>query len=149
MNLTSPAEVKQILAKHGLRPKKRLGQNFLIDRNVLNRILDASEITPEDYVMEIGPGLGTVTVELADRAKQVVAVEADREMVAVLLETLSEKTNVEVVHADFLDFDVSGFLQEKFGRLEHRIRQKTPLHGLVQKNVCERQKAHALVMRHV
>jgi 16S rRNA (adenine1518-N6/adenine1519-N6)-dimethyltransferase len=115
MNLTSPTEVKRILSAHGLHPKKRFGQNFLIDRNVLNRIVDAAGIGSEDNALEIGPGLGTVTVELAERAKRVVAVEMDREMVTVLGDTLAGYPNVEVVQADFLALDTADFLKERFG----------------------------------
>lgn len=115
MNLTSPAEVKRILAEHGLHPKKRLGQNFLIDRNVLNRIVNAAEIGPEDNALEIGPGLGTVTVELAERAKRVVAVEADEQLLPVLQDTLAGKENVRIVRADFLSLDIEKDLSEWFG----------------------------------
>lgn len=115
MNLTSPAEVKNILGRYGLHPKKRLGQNFLIDRNVLNRIVDSAELSPEDNALEIGPGLGTVTYELADKAKQVVAVEADDQLIPVLQETLTGKDNVKLVKADFLALDLEKDFNEWFG----------------------------------
>ncbi len=115
VNLLSPTEVKALLAQHGLRPKKRLGQNFLIDRNVLGKIIAAAELDSSSRVLEIGPGLGTVTVEAAQIAKQVVAVEMDREMVAILSETVGEYSNTEIVEADFLQLDLSEFLPSKFG----------------------------------
>lgn len=115
VNLLSPAQVTQLLARHGLRPKKRLGQNFLIDRNVLRKIIDAAELTSESHVLEIGPGLGTVTREAAEVAAKVVAVEMDRDLIPVLEETVGGCPNVEIVHADFLRLDLPAFLESHFG----------------------------------
>lgn len=115
INLVSPTEVKAILARHGLHPKRRLGQNFLIDRNILDKIVGSAELTSESNVLEIGPGLGTVTREAADRAGRVVAVEMDRDMCAVLRETVGDRDNVEVVEADFLKLNLPEFLGLRFG----------------------------------
>jgi 16S rRNA (adenine1518-N6/adenine1519-N6)-dimethyltransferase len=115
-NLTSPAVIKSILLQHGLRPKKRLGQNFLIDRNVLNKIIDAAELGPDVSALEIGPGLGVVTRELAMRAGHVVAVEADRELIPILNDVLADMPNAQVVNADFLRLDLDQFLTEHFGK---------------------------------
>lgn len=114
-NLISPAVVKSLLLEHGLRPKKRLGQNFLIDRNVLNKIIDAAGIGPDDSALEIGPGLGVVTRELALRAGHVVAVEADRDLIPILQNILADLPNAEIVNADFLRLELDSFLQERFG----------------------------------
>ena len=114
MNLASAPQVKKLLADHGLRPKKRLGQNFLIDRNVLDRIVAASGAGQGVNVLEIGPGLGTVTQELADTGARVVCVEADRELIPVLEDVLVDK-NVEIVNHDFLKIDLPSFLGERGG----------------------------------
>lgn len=110
MNLTSATQVKSLLAKYEMHPKKRLGQNFLIDRNVLDRILEASGIGCESRVLEIGPGLGVVTRELAARAEKVVCVEVDRDFDPILHEVLSDQPNVEIVIADFLKLDLPEFI---------------------------------------
>jgi 16S rRNA (adenine1518-N6/adenine1519-N6)-dimethyltransferase len=113
MNLVSTADVKSILATHGMHPKKRLGQNFLVDRNVLNRLVDAAGVEPGSRVLEIGPGLGVVTRELAERGAKVVCVEADRDMEAVLAEQTAGAGDVEVVIQDFLKVDLPSFLSER------------------------------------
>lgn len=110
MNLTSAQQVKSILARHGLRPSKRLGQNFLIDRNVLDRIVTASGAGPGVGVLEIGPGLGTVTVELAAAGAEVVCVEFDTGLAALLEETLAGVPGVQIVTGDFLKVDLEKLL---------------------------------------
>ncbi|MGI6295918.1 MAG: 16S rRNA (adenine(1518)-N(6)/adenine(1519)-N(6))-dimethyltransferase RsmA [Armatimonadota bacterium] len=115
MNLTSASQVKSILAGHGIRPKKRLGQNFLIDRNVLDRLLEAARVTADSRIIEIGPGLGVVTKELASRAGRVVCVDIDSDMEPILREVLSDVPNAEVVIADFLKIDIDQFLAERGG----------------------------------
>lgn len=115
MNLTSAPQVKSLLAAHGIHPKKRFGQNFLIDRNVLDRLLDAADIGPDSRVMEIGPGLGVVTREAAQRASRVVCVEVDRDFDPILHEVLADRDNVEIVIRDFLDVNIKEFLGERDG----------------------------------
>ncbi len=105
-SLTAPSRVRALLARHGLRPDRRRGQHFLVDANVLAKILAAAELREEDRVLEIGPGLGTVTRELAARAERVVAVEVDRRLLPVLEETLSGLDNVTVVAGDALRVDL-------------------------------------------
>jgi len=117
MNLTSAPQIKQLLANYGLRPKKRLGQNFLIDRNVLTRLVDATGAGPDSRVLEIGPGLGVVTRELAQIGAKVVCVEADKDLAPILNEVLKEQSNVEIVIADFLKVaiaDLTGSDREKW-----------------------------------
>jgi 16S rRNA (adenine1518-N6/adenine1519-N6)-dimethyltransferase len=111
-NLTSAPQIKQLLARHGLRPLKRLGQNFLIDRNVLDRIVTESGAGPETSVIEIGAGLGVVTQALAGTGARVVCVEADRGLGTLLEETLAG-AEVEVVISDFLKLDLPAFLRER------------------------------------
>ncbi len=115
MTLTSASQIKRLLSEHGLRPKKRLGQSFLIDRNTLNRILEASEITPEDNVLEIGAGLGTVTRELAAAGAGVVCVELDRALLPILETSLADVPPVEIVAEDFLKLQVPEFLRSRAG----------------------------------
>lgn len=105
--LTSRSVVTDLLDRHGLRPDKSFGQNFLVDRSALMAVVDAAEIMPAQTVLEFGPGLGVLTRELADRAGRVVAVELDSRMLRVLSETLSGFNNVEILHQDALLFDFS------------------------------------------
>ena len=115
IDLTSPAQLSALLRRHGFRAKKRLGQNFLVDRNILDKILDAADIHEGDSVLEIGPGVGTLTLALAERGAKVVAVEIDRDMLEILSEVLADYPNVKVVNADFLRLDLKEFLDEHFG----------------------------------
>jgi len=102
MNLTSAATIKELLSKYEAKPKKGLGQNFLIDKNILDKIVQAANIKNTDTVLEVGPGIGTLTQELAKTAGHVVAVEKDSSMIEILSETLSGFTNVEVINNDIL-----------------------------------------------
>ncbi|MCX6723563.1 MAG: 16S rRNA (adenine(1518)-N(6)/adenine(1519)-N(6))-dimethyltransferase RsmA [Candidatus Staskawiczbacteria bacterium] len=102
MELTSPKTIKELLAKYETRPSKGLGQNFLIDKNVLEKIIESAEIKPSDVVLEVGPGIGTLTQKLAERAGKVIAIEKDKKMIEVLKETMSGLKNVEVINADVL-----------------------------------------------
>lgn len=102
MDLTSLKIIKHILRKHRVSPKKYLGQNFLTNEGVVKRVADAAHIQPDDLVLEIGPGLGTLTKELAQRAKLVIAVEKDQNMVQILNETLADSKNVKVLYGDIL-----------------------------------------------
>ena len=106
--LTDPGETTAVLKKHALSLKKRFGQNFLIDARVLDRIVTAADINKEDTVLEIGPGIGTLTQALAEAAGHVVAVEIDRDLIPVLSETLAAYPNAEVVNEDILKYDIAG-----------------------------------------
>ena len=97
------------MTAHGLRPKKRLGQNFLIDRNALDKIAAACGVGPDTNVLEIGPGLGTLTRELAATSARVVCVEADKALEPVLNETLAGLPNIEIIISDFLKLDMDKF----------------------------------------
>lgn len=110
MNLASPSEVRRLLGEMELHPRRSLGQNFLIDRNILDLILDALAPSPADAILEIGPGLGVVTVEIAARAGRVVAVEKDAALAAHLQRLLAGSSGVEIICADMLRVDAGGLL---------------------------------------
>jgi len=99
-------ELKTIWHEHGFRPLKRYGQNFLIDKNIKNKILRLIKIGREDTVLEIGSGFGEMTVDLASRAKKVIAVEKDKKIVAILKNTCALPSNVVLHEGDFLDLDI-------------------------------------------
>lgn len=111
--LYSPKYVKEIVDRYGFRFSKSLGQNFLIDGNIVRKIVQGANIAKEDYVLEIGPGIGTLTEELALNAKKVVSVELDNTLLPVLEETLAPYDNVEIVHGDILKIDVKKLIEEK------------------------------------
>ena len=96
------SEIRDILAGAGLRPQKRLGQNFLIDGNLMNKIVDAAEIGSSDIVLEVGAGTGSMTEMLLDRAGWVVAIEVDSGMFQVLAQRLSGRKNLTLLHQDVL-----------------------------------------------
>jgi len=106
VDVADPRALESILRRHGVRAATSLGQRFLVDRGVLRAILDAAELSADDDVLEVGPGPGVLTAQLADRARSVTAVEIDERMVAVLGETLAERDNVTVVRADALEVDL-------------------------------------------
>ena len=111
--LYSPKYVREILNKHGFEFSKSLGQNFLIDGNIVRKISQAGDITEKDCVLEIGPGIGTLTEELALNAKKVVAVELDESLLPILDETLKDYDNIEIVHGDILKIDINELIEEK------------------------------------
>ncbi len=113
--LYSPNKIKETLDRYGFKFSKSLGQNFLIDGNVVRKIVKEAGITKEDYVLEIGPGMGTLTEELALNAKKVVAVELDRKLLPILDETLNGYDNVEIVYGDILEIDIKKLIEEKLG----------------------------------
>jgi len=113
-NLSDINTVRAVLARHGFSFSKSLGQNFLIDDTICPRMAEAAVESPEDGVLEIGPGIGVLTAQLGLRAKKVVSVELDRRLIPVLSETLGEFQNVEVVCGDVLKLDLASLLREKF-----------------------------------
>ncbi|MDX9916684.1 MAG: 16S rRNA (adenine(1518)-N(6)/adenine(1519)-N(6))-dimethyltransferase RsmA [Gudongella sp.] len=112
--LYSPARVKEILDMYGFRFSKGLGQNFLIDGNIVREIVKRAEVSKEDQVLEIGPGIGTLTEELALNADKVVAIEIDERLRPVLADTLSTYDNTEIVFGDVLKLPLDEILKEKF-----------------------------------
>ena len=104
--LGNPQETIQVLQKHDFHFQKKFGQNFLIDPHVLDKIIEAAEVTKDDFVLEIGPGIGTMTQYLCEAARQVLAVEIDNNLIPILQETLSPYDNVEILHGDILKQDI-------------------------------------------
>jgi 16S rRNA (adenine1518-N6/adenine1519-N6)-dimethyltransferase len=111
--LGSPSATKEIINKYSFAFQKKFGQNFLIDSNILESIVSAADITKDDFVLEIGPGIGTMTQYLCEAAHQVVAVEIDKMLIPILKDTLSEYDNVEVINQDVLKLDIKALAQEK------------------------------------
>lgn len=114
-NLGNYTNTAEILRKYRFRMQKKYGQNFLIDANILNKIVEAAQITKEDTVLEIGPGIGTMTQYLAEAAGRVVAVEIDRELIPILEETLLPYDNVALLCADILKVDLTKLVNENGG----------------------------------
>lgn len=106
--LSNPKKTIEIIQKYNFNFQKKFGQNFLIDSHVLNKIIAGAQVTKEDMVLEIGPGIGTMTQYLAEAARQVVAVEIDRNLIPVLKETLGDYDNVTVINEDILKLDLAG-----------------------------------------
>ena len=117
MRLTSPAELKALLERHGFRFSKALGQNFLIEPSVPRRIAEASGADENALALEVGPGVGCLTSELARRAKKVVAIELDNALRGVLDETLGGLENVEIVWGDAAKLDLAALVRERAGAL--------------------------------
>ncbi|MCI8814256.1 MAG: 16S rRNA (adenine(1518)-N(6)/adenine(1519)-N(6))-dimethyltransferase RsmA [Lachnospiraceae bacterium] len=103
----------EIIKKYEFVFQKKFGQNFLIDTHVLDRILDAAKICEDDFVLEIGPGIGTLTQYLASSARKVVAVEIDGALIPILKDTLRDYSNVEVIHSDILKIDLKELIREQ------------------------------------
>ena len=111
--LGTPSATKEIINKYSFALQKKFGQNFLIDSNVLESIIRGADITKDDFVLEIGPGIGTMTQYLCEAARQVVAVEIDKMLIPILEDTLSEYDNVEVINQDVLKVDIKSLAEEK------------------------------------
>lgn len=108
--LGNPQNTIEILKKYQFNFQKKFGQNFLIDPHVLEKIVSAADISKEDTVLEIGPGIGTMTQYLCEAAKNVIAVEIDSHLIPILNDTLSEYDNVTVIHSDVLKLNLSELL---------------------------------------
>ncbi len=113
--LGEPQHTIAVLQKYNFHFQKKFGQNFLIDTHVLERIIDEAGITKDDFVIEIGPGIGTMTQYLCEAAGAVAAVEIDKNLIPILADTLSEYDNVEVIHNDILKVDITALANEKNG----------------------------------
>ncbi|MDT8862636.1 16S rRNA (adenine(1518)-N(6)/adenine(1519)-N(6))-dimethyltransferase RsmA [Alkalihalobacillus sp. MEB130] len=117
-DIATPARTKEILNKYGFSFKKSLGQNFLIDTNVLRNIVGSADITENTGVIEVGPGIGALTEQLAKRAKKVVSFEIDQRLLPVLEDTLSPYDNVSIIHSDVLKADLQQAIEENFQGIE-------------------------------
>lgn len=158
-DIATPIRTKAILEKYGFSFKKSLGQNFLIDTNILNRIVDHANLTENSGAIEIGPGIGALTEQLARRSKKVVAFEIDQRLLPILEETLSPYSNKKVIHQDVLKADVAAMIKEEFSGFDDimvvanlpyyvttpiimkLLEEKLPIRGIVvmlQKEVAER-----------
>ena len=113
--LGNPPNTIEVLQKYNFNFQKKFGQNFLIDEHVLDKIIRAAEITKNDYVLEIGPGIGTMTQYLACAAREVTAVEIDRALIPILEDTLKEYDNVSIINEDILKVDIAALAKEKNG----------------------------------
>lgn len=112
MKLYTPSAIREIKDKYDFKLSKSLGQNFLTDKNIIDKIIDAAEITSDDLVIEIGPGIGVLTAEAARLAKKVIAVEIDKNLIPILKDTLAEHDNVEIINQDVLKTDLNGIIAE-------------------------------------
>ncbi len=112
-NLGNPQNTIEILQKYHFNFQKKFGQNFLIDTHVLDKIIDSAEITKDDCVLEIGPGIGTMTQYLAENAREVIAVEIDKNLIPILGDTLSSYDNVTIINEDILKVDIAKLAKEK------------------------------------
>ncbi|MCD7716660.1 MAG: 16S rRNA (adenine(1518)-N(6)/adenine(1519)-N(6))-dimethyltransferase RsmA [Lachnospiraceae bacterium] len=113
--LANPQKTIEMIQKNHFNFQKRYGQNFLIDAHVLEKIIAAAGITKDDFVLEIGPGIGTMTQYLAEAAREVTAVEIDRNLIPILHETLADYENVTVINEDILKVDIAALVKEKNG----------------------------------
>lgn len=110
-----PQNTIEVLQKYNFNFQKKFGQNFLIDTHVLEKIIEESRITKDDFVLEIGPGIGTMTQYLCENAREVAAVEIDKNLIPILADTLSAYDNVEVINDDILKVDINKLAEEKNG----------------------------------
>ena len=111
--LSSHQATKEVVQKHNFKFSKSLGQNFLIDTNVIDRILEGARVKEGDYVIEVGPGIGTLTKEMGRSAEKVVAIEIDKTLIPILEETLEDFPNIEVIYQDILKVNVQELVKEK------------------------------------
>ncbi len=141
-DLGNPRNTIEIIQKYGFRFQKKFGQNFLIDTHVLEKIVAASRVTDKDMVLEIGPGIGTMTQYLAESAREVVAVEIDKNLIPILEETLSEYDNAVILNEDILKVDIAALAREKNGGRPIKVVANLPYYittpiimGLFESNV--------------
>ncbi|MGN8843733.1 MULTISPECIES: 16S rRNA (adenine(1518)-N(6)/adenine(1519)-N(6))-dimethyltransferase RsmA [unclassified Bacillus (in: firmicutes)] len=158
-DIATPARTRAILDKYGFSFKKSLGQNFLIDTNILRNIVDHAELTEESGAIEVGPGIGALTEQLAKRSKKVVAYEIDQRLLPILNETLEPYPHAKIIHQDILKVNVKEMLETEFNDIRDImlvanlpyyvttpiimkiLEEKLPLRGIVvmlQKEVAER-----------
>ncbi len=110
--LTSPAVACDVMKQHGFHTLKAFGQNFLADEHYVNAIVDAAKISHDDVVIEVGPGIGTLTQLMCMRAKHVIAIEIDKKLIPILNDTLAEFDNITIVNQDVLKADINGIIKE-------------------------------------
>lgn len=113
-DLSNPGNTLELVRKNDFQFKKRYGQNFLVDRKVLSRIIEGAEIDKNDQVLEIGPGIGTLTAELCRASGSVKAVEIDRELIPILKQELSDYDNIDIINADIMELDLCGLFKGSY-----------------------------------
>lgn len=126
MDLFSVKSIHEILGRHGFRFSKSLGQNFLTERTVCEKIVEYSQIGHEDYVLEVGPGIGSLTSELAYSAKKIVTVEIDRALLPVLDETLASFDNIKVINEDIMKCDLANLVKSEFNGEKPKVCANLP-----------------------
>ena len=127
MKLTDISYARNVMERHGIAPQKRFGQNFLINENVVCRIADTAGFGDSDLgILEIGPGIGTLTQKLAERYKIVIAIEIDTSLLPVLEDTLSEYDNVKVIHGDAMKVDLEALVREEFAGMRVAVCANLP-----------------------
>lgn len=114
------------MEKYGFKFSKGLGQNFIIDENVLERIMDGSDISIDDVILEIGPGIGVMTNVLCEHAKKVVSIEIDKSLIPVLSETVGHHENLKIINKDVLKVDLLGLVKEEFGEQKPKLIANLP-----------------------
>ncbi|MCU5747050.1 16S rRNA (adenine(1518)-N(6)/adenine(1519)-N(6))-dimethyltransferase RsmA [Staphylococcus sp. SQ8-PEA] len=117
-DIATPSRTRELLNKYGFNFKKSLGQNFLVDVNIIQKIIDASEIDATTGVIEIGPGMGSLTEQLAKRAQRVMAFEIDQRLIPILNDSLSAYSNVNIINEDILKADIAHYIQEYLSHCE-------------------------------
>lgn len=113
--LSNPQRTIEVIQKYNFNFQKKFGQNFLIDAHVLHKIIAGAGVTKDDMVLEIGPGIGTMTQYLCEAAREVIAVEIDKNLLPILADTLSEYDNVTVINEDILKLDIQKLVNERNG----------------------------------
>lgn len=124
--LTSISTIKYIMEKYSFKFSKGLGQNFIIDENIVEKILNGADISENDFILEVGPGIGVMTKAMAKRAKKVVAVEIDSTLIPVLDETLAETDNVKIINEDILKLDINKVIEEEFNGVAPKVIANLP-----------------------
>ncbi len=125
-DLASAKNTADIIKKYGFTFQKRFGQNFLTDEHVLDKIIDASLVDETDGVIEIGPGIGTMTQRLCERAARVVAIEIDKELIPILNDTLSSYDNIRIINADVMKTDLAGLIAGEFSGMKVKVVANLP-----------------------
>ncbi|MBR5338035.1 MAG: 16S rRNA (adenine(1518)-N(6)/adenine(1519)-N(6))-dimethyltransferase RsmA [Lachnospiraceae bacterium] len=125
-DISNPKNTRDIISKHNFNIRKDYGQNFLVDGNILQKIIDSAEVTKDDLVIEIGPGIGSMTQYLCEAAGNVLAIEIDKALIPILSETLSSYDNVEIINNDVLKIDLDEMIEERRGERHVKVVANLP-----------------------
>jgi 16S rRNA (adenine1518-N6/adenine1519-N6)-dimethyltransferase len=112
-DLTAPSNIRRIMEKNDFRIKKRLGQNFLVDANIVDKIINSADLNKKDIVVEIGPGMGVITKAAAQQAQRIFALEIDKSLESILEDTLAHQKNTEIIYADAMNIDIDRLVGER------------------------------------